>query len=762
MEVDAGRDDDRGEEGEGEEEYTGFDTGGEGEDDADDPVIAEYEVELTRIDDGELHVLQYPLRPVYRPYGDEGQLSKVEVRKLQKRFRFTYSLTRDSDHFDHDAEFAGVEQHVLVSRPSQTFVGATTKPTIEVKDFDPNASFALGVIRGDKFFLTPVSCISQFRPDFSYVDDKDKARQRAVPSFLEGLTDGVKAEKGGGDPSLQLPEANVKEQDTKVKGIKEEPDGGGETGRSAASDALSAVQVTFKRAARSDPAFMFSNRIPHAKLKAMEDAEPWLPLYGYDQDSAEAAEILHHLCTTQEERRILRAEEKAARESERGDTEEDEVAILDPKKDKHGSSPRGESGHGQIDTADEGLEINFQTEVSPYVNALCAMTSDEISGEPTGPISFLSLRHLTIDQQVKKILEHLHVATFSKIKTLLTRQVQDEELLKLLQDFCVLVKGNWVIKSSLVVGERFDACCRDFLLVLMAQPNQQGWKKSQLVDAMKLPSDRMTVLLNQIAVQQNNQSWYFKLPEDKTFIAAYPALADRLGKELLGMKTELYDELLKLKKDRGQQQQQQSAQPGQGQQQQLGPPGGTGAAPPDVPGMQIRRDRLVAQMRLSLLDGVKDLATITADIRTATGDKKLLDQREVNLLREQDIAAVLPSVASEVRGLWCLTATESAETDAYRGVVISLFRRFPSVTKQQVVQECQTVLRKPFTLPDFQFRKLLREFALNKQGAWWFKSCTPSTSTAAELLSSAAAAASSGTGSSSSSAGQNSGGTGGG
>lgn len=50
-----------------------------GHDEDDDEVIAEFDVVLAGQMRDDIHLLQYPLRPSYRPYGDQGELVKVEM-----------------------------------------------------------------------------------------------------------------------------------------------------------------------------------------------------------------------------------------------------------------------------------------------------------------------------------------------------------------------------------------------------------------------------------------------------------------------------------------------------------------------------------------------------------------------------------------------------------------------------------------------------------------------------------------------------------
>ena len=54
----------------------------------------------------DLHLLQYPLRPSYRAYGDQGELSKVEVANEGQEVesvRMHYKLATQSQNYDANA-----------------------------------------------------------------------------------------------------------------------------------------------------------------------------------------------------------------------------------------------------------------------------------------------------------------------------------------------------------------------------------------------------------------------------------------------------------------------------------------------------------------------------------------------------------------------------------------------------------------------------------------------------------------------------------
>eukprot|EP00406_Dinophysis_acuminata_P070283 CAMPEP_0179282852 /NCGR_PEP_ID=MMETSP0797-20121207/37874_1 /TAXON_ID=47934 /ORGANISM="Dinophysis acuminata, Strain DAEP01" /LENGTH=215 /DNA_ID=CAMNT_0020991587 /DNA_START=155 /DNA_END=799 /DNA_ORIENTATION=- len=132
----------------------------EAADDDDDPVVQECDVYLNRMYDppdfvGHMYVLQYPLRPDYRPYGDQGELEQVELKTNAGRLRFTYRLKQDHNYSDDGVVGDKITQkHVLNS----TVVS------------NPACSYAVGVIHKGRMTLTPIRAMNQLRPNFDEFD----------------------------------------------------------------------------------------------------------------------------------------------------------------------------------------------------------------------------------------------------------------------------------------------------------------------------------------------------------------------------------------------------------------------------------------------------------------------------------------------------------------------------------------------------------------------------------------------------------------
>ena len=162
---------------------------------SEDELLYECDVYLNRMYDppdfvGDMYVLQYPLRPSYRPYGDQGVLDRVEMKPKSRRLKFVYKLHQNDHYADEDVMQEKYEQrHTLNS----TVVA------------NPACSYAVGVIRQGRMTLTPIRAVNQLRPDFEDFE-KLKSKQTAgvtadpeAPGAGAGASDSGEEEPGPSD-----------------------------------------------------------------------------------------------------------------------------------------------------------------------------------------------------------------------------------------------------------------------------------------------------------------------------------------------------------------------------------------------------------------------------------------------------------------------------------------------------------------------------------------------------------------------------------
>lgn len=124
--------------------------------DLDDELVAEYDVVIN--DQQPLYWLQYPLRPRYRPYGDQGTLLSATL--SEQSIDMEFSLNTNSTNFD--------TSNCEYKRDCQKLTG---KPIVSLK------KYFVGYPSNGALTLTPLEKIMQIRPDTGYLDTVIDKRQ---------------------------------------------------------------------------------------------------------------------------------------------------------------------------------------------------------------------------------------------------------------------------------------------------------------------------------------------------------------------------------------------------------------------------------------------------------------------------------------------------------------------------------------------------------------------------------------------------------
>lgn len=115
-----------------------------------------------------------------------------------------------------------------------------------------------------------------------------------------------------------------------------------------------------------------------------------------------------------------------------------------------------------------------------------------------------------------------------------------KDVVDCLNDFAVLVQGNWVVKSEILYGDSSvrDSSAvtgipmnnfiigRDYLLWLFTQ--NRFVRRIDFLNKARLPDFDTLELLKQVATfRKENLLWEFKLPTDDEFVKKYPDIAQR-------------------------------------------------------------------------------------------------------------------------------------------------------------------------------------------------------------------------------------------
>ncbi|XP_075501526.1 uncharacterized protein LOC142539740 [Primulina tabacum] len=147
------------------------------EGEAEDEVVREIDVYLTSSLDPNtrLFVLQYPLRPMWRPYEMEERCEEVRVKPASNEVEVDLAIDFESKNYDRNADSRDLMK-------KQT-LASSWKP--------PQASgYAVGVLTGNKLHLNPIHAVVQLRPSMEHLDSRESKRK-----VVTSVEDSVKAEE---------------------------------------------------------------------------------------------------------------------------------------------------------------------------------------------------------------------------------------------------------------------------------------------------------------------------------------------------------------------------------------------------------------------------------------------------------------------------------------------------------------------------------------------------------------------------------------
>ncbi|CAN0890685.1 DNA-directed RNA polymerase III subunit RPC5 [Linum grandiflorum] len=158
MEVDATR------EAGGEDDHMDIDNGEEVVEE-EDVIVREIEVFFTPSVDPEtqLYVLQYPLRPRWRPYELDERCEEVRVKPSTDEVEVDLSI---DDSMNFDANYAS-----MLEMKKQTLSSVWAPPSTR-------AGYAVGVLIGNKLHLNPVKAVVQLRPSMKHLSSDSKLKTR--------------------------------------------------------------------------------------------------------------------------------------------------------------------------------------------------------------------------------------------------------------------------------------------------------------------------------------------------------------------------------------------------------------------------------------------------------------------------------------------------------------------------------------------------------------------------------------------------------
>ncbi|CAJ1447818.1 unnamed protein product, partial [Effrenium voratum] len=251
-------------------------------------------------------VLQYPLRPSYRPYGDQGQLERVELKAKSRRLRFLYRLHQNDHYAEEDVMHEKYEQrHTLNS----------------VVVANPNCSYAVGVIRQGRMTLTPIRSVNQLRPDFEDFEESISLLERFSlhPTWATKIPcqDPEKEKDAASDASEDAPPEAVDMAPLRVEYVRDKA----ETGCMCVCEVMADAEDAWKRldffdASSTEAADIYlqhivfaANEAAEAEMEGQSSEHPKLQPLDLDGDGKS---FIHAMCGQAEQRAALRQQRQKA------------------------------------------------------------------------------------------------------------------------------------------------------------------------------------------------------------------------------------------------------------------------------------------------------------------------------------------------------------------------------------------------------------------------------------------------------------------
>ncbi|KAH7649918.1 hypothetical protein FG379_001762 [Cryptosporidium bovis] len=542
-------------------------------------IVDEYEIILSHINDISFHIFQFPMTSsdscsdkvwksaFIRPDGGSFQLSYYSNDNSDTSFSNKSGNSVEPQHNTSHERSESVEKHHLYTVNSRSCLSSSNSLVIGYFDHE-----------NKKLFITPISTVQQFRPNFS-VFDQNKTQNSNV-----GIVERYSSEASGKDEGNKSLDNLILYHGNTQIGINK-------SGRQAESDTMVSNKCIFYTTGIENwikiPCIYQNNSYESKEIiKILTDVEfddfiSWRninlnsigsdafvkQLYSiynnrkrvhyFNNDQVKYLKMLSGIVSdgTSEFNLPFRGNGQVLPSTRTSGLPKIYTAYQYPPSSPI-SSLGGCTGYNFGCIEDSGVNSIFKNiyerneDIIPFhgISGKLLSYDDWLS---SGPISIQELYRMDISEQIQKITLVYQVIPFYGIKLILKRvhyasklnssldseingiKIQksdissqknsfsenfpsDDELIILIKKYCVLVSGNWTYKSELLYNE-YESCCRDLILVLLQRDENAGLNREPIRIATDLPQIRVTSILREVAVYRST-AWYPKFPTDRKFI----------------------------------------------------------------------------------------------------------------------------------------------------------------------------------------------------------------------------------------------------
>ncbi|OAY64460.1 DNA-directed RNA polymerase III subunit RPC5, partial [Ananas comosus] len=116
-----------------------------------------------------LYVMQYPLRPSWRPYELDERCVEVRVQPKESKIEVDLSIDENSENYDRE-----VPEHLRIKKQT---LSSSTVPQV--------TSYAIGLRKSNQIFLNSIDAIVQLRPSMVHLDAEPQKRKHDAQN-IEG------------------------------------------------------------------------------------------------------------------------------------------------------------------------------------------------------------------------------------------------------------------------------------------------------------------------------------------------------------------------------------------------------------------------------------------------------------------------------------------------------------------------------------------------------------------------------------------------
>ncbi|KAH8740729.1 hypothetical protein FG386_002691 [Cryptosporidium ryanae] len=542
-------------------------------------ILDEYEVILSHINDVSFHIFQFPMTSSHNC--PEKVWKSAFIRPDGGSFQLSYYSNDNSDVDVGNRSNNSEDFKSNVSQERSEFIENNYLYTINSKScLSSSNSLVIGYFdhENKKLFITPISTVQQFRPNFSVVD------QNKIQSTSVGVVERYSCEASGKDKGNRSLDNLILNHGNTQTGLKK-------SGRNSESDSMFGNKYRFYTTGVENwikiPCIHQNNSYESREvLKILTDIEfddfiSWKNINLNSEGSNSFVKQLYSRCNNRKRIHYFNNDQIKYLKILSGIASDGNTEFNLPFRGNGQVLPSTRtSGLPKIYTAyqyppssptsslggctsynfgnieDSGMNSIFKNihERNENVVPFHGISGKLLSYDDwlfLGPISIQELHKMDISEQVQRITLVYQVIPFYGIKLLLKRVYyasklnntpysevsniklqepsaassnhksvssfpSDDELIVLIRKYCVLVSGNWVYRSELLYNE-YESCCRDLILVLLQRDENAGLNREPIRVATDLPQIKVTNMLREVSVYRST-AWYPKFPIDRKFI----------------------------------------------------------------------------------------------------------------------------------------------------------------------------------------------------------------------------------------------------